>query len=907
MRYNSFDTKTTLELNGKVFTIYNPVLIKDRDVSSLPYSMRVLLENLLRHEDGERIKREDIENLLEWNSSGRTKEILYMPARVLLQDFTGVPAIVDLAAMRDAMEKLKGEASLINPMLPCELIIDHSVQVDSFGRPDSFDINASKEFDRNVERYGFLKWGQKVFDNFKVVPPATGICHQVNLEYLARVVFSCQKKDNLLAYPDTLVGTDSHTTMINGIGVLGWGVGGIEAEAAMLGEPISLLIPQVLGFRITGKLPEGSTSTDIVLNVTRMLRERGVVGKFVEFYGEGLENLTLPDRALISNMSPEFGSTCAFFPIDDRTIEYLKLTGRDSEKIDLIKKYTKETSLFREKGSKDPEFSETLELDLATVKRSIAGPRKPHEHINLSNARQMFESALDKMKISSDKEVPEQNHWGTEGGDLPNKDKSEEKKASRLEIKHGSVVIAAITSCTNTSNPSVMLGAGLLAKKASELGLKTKPWVKTSFAPGSKVVTDYMRESGLLAHLEELGFNLVGYGCTTCIGNSGPLPTEIVNSIQNKQLVVCSVLSGNRNFEGRINPYVRANYLASPLLVVAYAIAGRMDIDLETEPIGKDKKGSMVFLRDIWPSSDEIMEAEKTVKPEMFERQYSEVYRGRVRWRELPVPVGEKFKWEKSSTYIKSPSFFETMTVDAPGLVDIKGLRVLALLGDTITTDHISPAGTIPFDSPAGRYLRDQGVAEHDFNSYGSRRGNHEVMTRGTFGNIRIINLLLKDIEGGYTLHPSSGEPIHIYYAAMKYRETKTPLMVIAGTEYGSGSSRDWAAKGTMLLGVKAVLAQSFERIHRSNLIGMGILPLQFMEGESLEKLNLTGFETFDILGLNDDLKPGQRLTVHAHDEKGKSRIFEVTSRADTEGEIIYLRHGGILQYVLRKLSKKKG
>jgi aconitate hydratase len=905
---NSFKTKSELKIEDKTYTIFNLKNLEKtgHKISHLPFSLKILLENLLRNEDGETVTKDDVDILINWDPKKKSeREISFMPARVLLQDFTGVPALVDLAVMRDAMAKLGSDPKKINPLLPCELVIDHSLQVDSFASRDSFKINKDLEYERNHERYKFLKWGQESFDNFKVVPPATGICHQVNLEYLGRVIFTKESDGELLAYPDTLVGTDSHTTMINGLGILGWGVGGIEAEACMLGEPTGLLIPEVIGFRLHGKLPKNSTATDLVLTVTKMLRKKSVVGKFVEFFGEGIPTLSVADRATLSNMCPEYGATCAIFPIDEETVKYLELTGRDKKQIELIEAYTKATGLFGSDLTTKDSYTDILELDLGTVKPCMAGPKKPHEQINLSDIKNNFIDSLPSMAspISQPTDV---NHWGTEGGRLLTESKIHMNCHTdhHCRVQHGTVVISAITSCTNTSNPSVMIGAGLLARNAALKGMKKKPWVKTSLAPGSKVVTDYLDESGLTPYLEKLGFHLVGYGCTTCIGNSGPLCEQVAETIEENKLVACSVLSGNRNFEGRIHPQSRANYLASPLLVVAYALAGQVDIDLIREPLGKDKSGKDVYLMDIWPSPDEVATyCEKYVKTSMFSKEYSEVFKGGDRWRALETPKSDRYNWDDKSTYIKAPTFFDGITKTPEPLIEIKGAKVLALLGDTITTDHISPAGSIKEISPAGRYLIERGIEKKDFNQYGARRGNHEVMIRGTFANIRLKNLMLNNVEGGFTLHPSSRDPMSIFNAAEEYRKEGTPLIVIAGKEYGSGSSRDWAAKGTMLLGVKAVIAESFERIHRSNLIGMGVLPLQFDYWENWQKLGLTGYETYDILGLSDELKPEQKLTVKAVDKKGTEKIFSVIARVDTKKEVNYLRHGGILHYVLRNLS----
>ncbi|GIW82982.1 MAG: aconitate hydratase [Gemmatales bacterium] len=884
---NSFASASTLTVDGKTYQIHriDAVAKKFPQVHRLPYSLKILLENLLRTEDGVVVTAGEIEKLACWDAKAiPSHEIAFTPSRVLMQDFTGVPAVVDLAAMRDAMKRMGGDPRRINPLQPAELVIDHSVQVDSFGSPDSFLRNAELEFQRNRERYLFLRWGQTAFHNFKVVPPDTGIVHQVNLEYLARVVFVKEAEGKLFAYPDTLVGTDSHTTMINGLGVLGWGVGGIEAEAAMLGQPVSMLIPQVVGFKLTGKLTEGATATDLVLTVVQMLRQKGVVGKFVEFFGDGLADLPLADRATIANMAPEYGATCGIFPVDNETLRYLRLTGRSEEQIKLVEAYTKEQGMFRDTNAPEAVYSDTLELDLSTVEPCIAGPSRPQDRIPLCDAKRAFQEVLPKLK------KPGSN--GTGGG----------------RLQHGSVVIAAITSCTNTSNPSVLIAAGLLAKKAVEHGLRSKPWVKTSLAPGSKVVTDYLIEAGLMRYLEQLGFYLVGYGCTTCIGNSGPLPADVSKEIADKNLVVAAVLSGNRNFEGRVQSEVRANYLASPPLVVAYALAGTVDIDLYNEPLGRDNDGKPVFLRDIWPSQQEIQQAiEKSIHSGMFIKEYSEVFLGDDRWRSLQVPQSELYQWDEKSTYVKHPPYFEGMQREPGPIEDIKGARVLALLGDSITTDHISPAGAIKADSPAGRYLIEHGVAVEDFNSYGSRRGNHEVMMRGTFANVRLKNLLAPGTEGGVTRHFPDGQLMSIFDAAMKYREEGVPLVVVAGKEYGSGSSRDWAAKGPRLLGVRAVIAESFERIHRSNLVGMGILPLQFPEGKNASVLGLEGDEVFDIEGLAGVLKPegytaGRDITVKAKKANGAVVEFPAIIRIDTPNEVLYYQHGGILHFVLRQL-----
>jgi aconitate hydratase len=885
---NSFSARASLRVGNDSFEIHRLDAVGRAgvgNVARLPFSLKVLLENLLRHEDDRFVHADDIRALAGWDPSsaaGATeKEVSFMPARVLLQDFTGVPAVVDLAAMRDAIRALGGDAKKINPLLPAELVIDHSVQVDKFGGADSFAFNASLEMERNIERYAFLRWGQKGFQNFKVVPPDTGICHQVNLEYLARVVFREKQNGAWVAFPDSLVGTDSHTTMVNGLGVFGWGVGGIEAEAAMLGQPLSMLIPAVVGFKLHGRLPEGATATDLVLTVTHMLRKKGVVGKFVEFYGTGLSSLTLPDRATIANMAPEYGATMGFFPVDSETLAYLRFTARDEDQVKLVEAYTKEQGLFRTDETPDPTFSDRLELDLATVVPTMAGPKRPQDSVPLTQAKVAFEKSL------------------TEAV----KHASVQSNGDKFELADGSVVIAAITSCTNTSNPSLMLGAGLIAKKAVERGLTTKPWVKTSFAPGSKVVTDYIEKAGLWPYLNSLRFNLVGYGCTTCIGNSGPLSEPISKAIKDSNLVAVSVLSGNRNFEGRINPLCRANYLASPPLVVAYALAGRMDIDIINEPLGKDKSGKPVFLREIWPSPQEVESTVRSsVSREMFSKEYADVFAGDEHWRALPVPEGDLYAWDAKSTYIKNPPYFEGMQVKPSTIRDLHGLRALAVLGNSITTDHISPAGSIGADTPAGKYLIANGVQPKDFNSYGARRGNHEVMMRGTFANIRLRNQLAPGTEGGWTVHQPGDENMSIYDAAMKYRDEGVPLVVIAGKEYGSGSSRDWAAKGTILLGVRAVLAESFERIHRSNLVGMGVLPLEFTPGETMKSLGLTGLEIFDFEGLAQNFEPRKKIKVRARDAHGKEKHFTAIARVDTPFEVAYYQHGGILQYVLRQM-----
>jgi aconitate hydratase len=880
---NSFGTRDTLQVGAQSFAIHRLEILEKKGIATLaklPFSLRILLENLVRCEDGRFVHADHIRDLATWTPGTAQKEIAFMPARVLLQDFTGVPAVVDLATMREAMERMGGNPKRINPLFPAELVIDHSVQVDSFGNGNAFGLNAELEFQRNVERYAFLRWGQTAFQNFKVVPPDTGICHQVNLEYLARVVCAVPSGNRFEAYPDSVVGTDSHTTMINALGVFGWGVGGIEAEAAMLGQPSSMLVPEVVGFRLHGKLPEGSTATDLVLTVTEMLRKKGVVGKFVEFYGTGLSSLSVPDRATIANMAPEYGATMGFFPVDSETLAYLQFTSRSAEQVALVEAYCKEQFLFRTDSTPDPAFSDTLELDLSSVEATVAGPKRPQDRVPLRQAKSSFTKVV-------------------EGG--PDTHVAVRNNGDSFDLSSGAVVIAAITSCTNTSNPSLMLGAGLLAKKAVERGLQVKPWVKTSLAPGSKVVTDYLAASGLNVFLDNLKFNLVGYGCTTCIGNSGPLSDAIGAAIKDNNLVAVAVLSGNRNFEGRIHPLVRANYLASPPLVVAYALAGRMDVDLTTESLGNDSAGKPVFLKDVWPTAQEVEAAVRSVTTEMYRKQYSEVFEGDAHWKAMKVPAGDIYQWDRKSTYIKMPPYFENMPKTAPALADIHRARVLAILGDSVTTDHISPAGSIPADSPAGKYLIANGVKPHDFNSYGARRGNHEVMVRGTFANIRLRNQLAPGTEGGWTLFVPGGEKMSIYDAAVKYREAGVPLVVIAGKEYGSGSSRDWAAKGTRLLGVRAVIAESYERIHRSNLIGMGVLPLEFKHGETRESLCLTGHETFEIEGVAT-LTPRKDILVRVKSDDGKEKQFIATARVDTPEEVSYYQHGGILQYVLRQM-----
>ena len=920
---NSFGSRATLSVAGRDYTIFRlDALTSPSGGNSdrLPVSLKILLENLLRNEDGAFVKRDDVLALANWRVKDRAeKEIAFKTARVLLQDFTGVPAVVDLAAMRDALSKLGGDATLINPLQPVDLVIDHSVQVDEYGSEAAFLINADMELQRNKQRYAFLRWGQTAFRNFRVVPPDTGIVHQVNLEYLASCVFTREDNGETLAYPDSLVGTDSHTTMINGLGVLGWGVGGIEAEAAMLGQPVSMLIPEVIGFKVHGKLPPGATATDLVLTVTEMLRKKKVVGKFVEFYGNGLSSLSLADRATLGNMAPEYGATMGFFPVDDETIRYLRFTGRE-ERADLAEAYCKAQGMFRTDDMPEPEFTDTVELDLSTVTPSIAGPKRPQDRIPLRQAKTMFREALTIdleratpagaaaiLRRATAVSAPNQLDPATVAtAQLPaDESVSVTMNGEQFSLRHGSVVIAAITSCTNTSNPSVMLAAGLLARNAVAKGLSTRPWVKTSLAPGSKVVTDYFNAAGVTEALNKLRFNTVGYGCTTCIGNSGPLPAPIAEAVESGKLVVAAVLSGNRNFEGRINPMTRFNYLMSPPLVVAYAIAGRMDIDFETEPLAIGKDGP-VFLRDIWPSPKEVAdEILRSVRADMFRKQYANVFEGDETWRSLPIPEGDLYAWDENSTYVKNPPYFEGMTMTPPGVKPVKGARALAMLGDSITTDHISPAGSIPAASPAGKWLIAHGVATKDFNSYGSRRGNHEVMMRGTFANIRLRNELAPGTEGGWTATEPGGEASTIFDASMEYQKKNVPLIIIAGKEYGTGSSRDWAAKGTLLLGVSAVIAESFERIHRSNLVGMGVIPLEFMNGETRQSLGLTGFETFDIEGMNDEMRPHALVTVRATAKDGTVRTFKAQSRIDTPEEMQYYRHGGILPYVLRSLMRR--
>ncbi|MBU8894412.1 aconitate hydratase AcnA [Corallococcus sp. H22C18031201] len=907
---DSFGTKAQLKVGAATYDFFSLAKLAKANpsVNRLPFSLKVLLENLLRNEDGRVVKREHIEKMLAWDPKAQPDvEISFHPARVLLQDFTGVPAVVDMAAMREALASMGGDPAKINPRNPADLVIDHSVQIDSFATTAAFKENAELEFERNRERYAFLRWGQSAFKGFGVVPPDIGICHQVNLEYLAQVTF----RQGTTVYPDTLVGTDSHTTMINGLGVVGWGVGGIEAEAALLGQPITMLIPQVVGFKLTGQLPAGATATDLVLTVTQMLRKKGVVGKFVEFYGAGLKSLSLPDRATIANMAPEYGATIGFFPVDEESLNYLRFTGRPDDVVALTESYAKEQGLWRKDDAQDPVFSDTLELDLASIVPSLAGPKRPQDRVPLKDMKAGYEKSLVEM-LAAGKSKGEDDEGGGKAK-APAAPVPPERLAQSVTVKngresyqlgHGAVVIAAITSCTNTSNPAVLVAAGILAKNAVERGLKPKPWVKTSLAPGSRVVTEYLRDAGLLPYLEGVGFHVVGYGCTTCIGNSGPLPETVSNAVTEGDLVVAAVLSGNRNFEGRINPHVRMNYLASPPLVVAYALAGEVGLDLDTQPLGIDPNGRPVFLKDIWPKDEEIRAAIKSaVKPEQFRHQYANAMEGDTLWKQLQVSKGSTFQWEPKSTYVRKPPFFENLPKEPKATQDIKGAQVLALLGDSVTTDHISPAGNIAKASPAAKYLMAEGVEPKDFNSYGARRGNHEVMVRGTFANIRLKNLLVPGVEGGVTVHIPTGEQMSIYDASMKYQADGKALVVLAGAEYGTGSSRDWAAKGTQLLGVKAVIAKSFERIHRSNLVGMGVLPLQFEAGQDAQSLGLTGRETFEITGIADNLAPQKKLTVKATGANG-TKEFTAVCRIDTPNELDYYRHGGILQFVLRQLAK---
>lgn len=886
---DSYKIKKSLDVNGSHYHYYSlPDLAEKKftDIRKLPFSLKVLLENLLRHEDSVTVTHDDIEALSTWvNTKSSQREIAYRPARVLMQDFTGVPAIVDLAAMRDAIKKMGGDPNKINPLSPVDLVIDHSIQVDAFANANAIHVNSDLEMQRNNERYSFLRWGQTAFNNFRVVPPDTGICHQVNLEYLAKTIWHDTKDGVSLAYPDTLVGTDSHTTMVNGLGVLGWGVGGIEAEAAMLGQPISMLIPEVIGVKLTGKLVEGVTATDLVLTLTEMLRRKGVVGKFVEYFGPGLSQLPVADRATIANMAPEYGATCGFFPIDQATIDYLRLTGRDTNGISLVEQYAKAQNMWYDHNQEDPIFTDVLELNLSTIKPSLAGPKRPQDRVELPTLR----SAFQKLLTDAKRETEAQTEFPTSNG---------------LKLHHGDVVIAAITSCTNTSNPSVLMAAGLVAKKALEKGLTVKPWVKTSLAPGSQVVTQYLLASGLQTYLDKLGFNLVGYGCTTCIGNSGPLPDPIADTITANDMIVSAVLSGNRNFEGRIHPQVKANWLASPPLVVVFALTGTTSIDLTTEAVGHDAAGNPVFLKDIWPSNQEIAAEVTTITSKMFEEQYADVFAGTKEWQNMPIPEGDTYHWNDQSTYIQHPPFFAEMTKEPSAIEPIQHAYILALLGDSITTDHISPAGSIKVDSPAGRYLQSHAVSTADFNSYGARRGNHEVMMRGTFANIRIKNEMVPGVEGGVTKYLPSNEIMPIYDAAMKYQAAHLPLVIIAGKEYGTGSSRDWAAKGTKLQGVKAVIAESFERIHRSNLVGMGILPLQFMDGMTRKTLSLDGSERITIVGLDNNIKPSMQLQVVIERLDGTTANINVLSRIDTQNEVEYYRHGGILSFVLRNMLK---
>ncbi len=889
---DTFKARTTLKSGGKNYEVFSLAALKDYDLGRLPYSLKILLENLLRYEDGVNVTRADVEALLKWDSKAApSHEISFTPSRVIMQDFTGVPVVVDLAAMREAMTKLGGNADEINPLSPAELVIDHSVQVDNYGTAQSLAQNTEIEFSRNLERYAFLRWGQTAFRNFKVVPPNTGIVHQVNIEHLARVVFDVERDGVHHAYPDTVVGTDSHTTMVNGLGVLGWGVGGIEAEAAMLGQPVTMLIPHVIGFKLTGTMTPGTTATDLVLTVTEMLRKKGVVDKFVEFYGDGLANLPLADRATLANMAPEFGSTCGIFPIDGETLKYLELTGRDAAQIKLVEDYAKHQGLWRENGQRQADYTDVLELDMGTVESSLAGPKRPQDRVPLRVAKQTYRDSVEKMADERTKKNPAAMGTGTATVD-----------GRTFEVKDGAVLIAAITSCTNTSNPTVMIAAGLLARNAHRRGLTSKPWVKTSLAPGSRVVTEYLTQAGLLDDLGALGFYTVGFGCTSCIGNSGPLKPAISAAVKAGEVVGCSVLSGNRNFEGRVHPEVKMNFLASPPLVVAYALAGTLDLDLTTEALGTDSDGKPVFLADIWPSPAELQAAVvSSVTSEMFKKSYSSVYAGDANWNSVKIPTGKIYTWDEDSTYVKNPPYFDGMTMQPNAVTDIRAARALALLGDSVTTDHISPAGDIAKSGPAAKYLMSLGVKAVDFNSYGARRGNHEVMMRGTFANIRLRNLLLPGTEGGLSLHIPSGEQASIFDVSMRYQQEGTPLIVIAGKEYGTGSSRDWAAKGTMLLGVKAVIAESFERIHRSNLIGMGVLPLQFKDGQNTQSIGLTGHETFEIIGLNGGA--AKVVTVVAKPANGAEIRFEARVRIDTPKERDYFRHGGILQYVLRQLA----
>ncbi|MBC7191184.1 aconitate hydratase AcnA [Marinobacter sp.] len=910
---DSLNTLSSLDAGGKTFHYYSLPKASETlgDLDRLPFSLKVLTENLLRNEDGTTVERKHIDAMVQWLKNRHSDtEIQFRPARVLMQDFTGVPGVVDLAAMREAVKNAGKDPAMINPLSPVDLVIDHSVMVDKYGNPSAFKDNVKIEMERNNERYEFLRWGQQAFDNFRVVPPGTGICHQVNLEYLGKTVWQKEVEGKTLAYPDTLVGTDSHTTMINGLGILGWGVGGIEAEAAMLGQPVSMLIPEVVGFKVSGKLREGITATDLVLTVTEMLRKKGVVGKFVEFYGDGLKDMPVADRATIANMAPEYGATCGFFPVDEQTISYMRLTGRDDELLELVEAYAKAQGLWREPGH-EPVYTDTLELDMGEVEASLAGPKRPQDRVALSNMKASFELLMEtaegagearETKLESEgggTAVGAQHAWFDHPASQPL-----EMNGESTRLDPGAVVIAAITSCTNTSNPSVMMAAGLMAQKAVAKGLQTKPWVKTSLAPGSKVVTDYLKVAGLQEDMNKLGFNLVGYGCTTCIGNSGPLPDEVEKAIADGDLTVASVLSGNRNFEGRVHPLVKTNWLASPPLVVAYALAGNVRMDLTKDPLGSDQDGNPVYLKDLWPSQAEIAEAVEKVKTDMFRKEYGEVFEGDDTWKSIKVPESKVYEWSDKSTYIQHPPFFEGLREEPDAIEDIRDANILALLGDSVTTDHISPAGSFKPDTPAGKYLQEHGVEPKDFNSYGSRRGNHEVMMRGTFANVRIRNEMLDGVEGGYTKFVPTGEQMAIYDAAMKYQEQGTPLVVIAGKEYGTGSSRDWAAKGTRLLGVRAVVAESYERIHRSNLIGMGVMPLQFPEGVDRKTLKLTGEETISIEGLSGDIQPGQTLTMTVKYKDGSTESCELKSRIDTANEAVYFRHGGILHYVVREMLK---
>jgi aconitate hydratase len=889
---DSFKARTQLACSGKNYEIFSLAALKGYDLGRLPFSLKILLENLLRFEDGVNVTRQDVEALLKWDAKAAPSyEISFTPARVIMQDFTGVPAVVDLAAMREAMIKLGGNADEINPLSPAELVIDHSVQVDNYGTADSLAKNTAVEFERNAERYSFLRWGQSAFRNFKVVPPNTGIVHQVNVEHLARVVFDADKNGVLQAYPDTLVGTDSHTTMVNGLGVLGWGVGGIEAEAAMLGQPVTMLIPHVIGFRLVGQLKPGTTATDLVLTITEMLRKKGVVDKFVEFFGDGLANLPLADRATIANMAPEFGSTCGIFPIDEETLKYLELTGRSSEQIELVEAYSKHQGMWRNNGQQQADYTDVLELDLGTVEPSLAGPKRPQDRVPLTKAKQVYQATAKTMAAERTQKNP--SATGAANATVA---------GNTFEVKDGAVLIAAITSCTNTSNPAVLIAAGLLARKANKLGLKAKPWVKTSLAPGSRVVTDYLNKAGLTPDLEAVGFYTVGYGCTTCIGNSGPLKPEISDAVKAGDVIATSVLSGNRNFEGRVHPEVKQNFLASPPLVVAYALAGTLDLDLTTEALGTSSDGKPVFLKDIWPTPAEIQESmAASINSAMFKKSYASAFQGDANWNAVKTTTGKIYSWDDKSTYVKNPPYFVGMGMKPAAVADIRGARALAVLGDSVTTDHISPAGNIAKSSPAAKYLMAEGVQPVDFNQYGARRGNHEVMMRGTFANIRLRNLMVPGVEGGVTVHVPSGEQMSIFDASLRYKQDNTPLVILAGKEYGTGSSRDWAAKGTMLLGVKAVVSESFERIHRSNLIGMGVLPLQFKDGENAQSLGLTGKESFEIIGLNGGA--AKMVTVVATPPSGAAIKFEARVRIDTPKEREYYQHGGILQYVLRQLA----